>query len=64
MPTTRSATAQIDCGCLDMRRKHQIATAGPKDHSGEVILAPMQNFDLDMTIFGSLEGALPRTVSV
>jgi hypothetical protein len=49
-------------GELDVRRKWQIVTAGPTDHAGEVIVKPLSDFDLNRTIFGSMEGALPRIV--
>jgi hypothetical protein len=49
-------------GDLDIRRKAQIAFAGAMDHAGEVVLLPNSNFDIDRTIFGSLDGRLPRAV--
>jgi hypothetical protein len=49
-------------GDLDVRRKAQIAFAGAMDHAGEVVLLPNSNFDIDRTIFGSLDGRLPRAV--
>ena len=49
-------------GELDVRRKWQIASAGPTDHAGEVVIKPMPSFDLNKTIFGSMEGILPRLV--
>jgi hypothetical protein len=54
--------ATVDHGVLDIRRKHQIAEHKAQDYYGEVIVVPSSTFDLNSTIFGSLEGALPRTV--
>jgi len=47
-------------GALDLRRKAQIAWAKPSDHAGEVVVARNDSFDLDKTIFQSLDTALPR----
>ena len=55
-------SAILEKGKLDVRRKHQIAEHKAQDYYGEVIVVPASNFDLNSTIFGSLEGALPRTV--
>mmetsp|Transcript_20085 Transcript_20085/g.42048 ORF Transcript_20085/g.42048 Transcript_20085/m.42048 type:complete len:394 (-) Transcript_20085:31-1212(-) len=52
----------LQLGELDVRRKCQIAKGGPTDHSGEVVVSTVPDFDLDGTIFGSLPGFLPRTV--
>jgi len=52
----------LSLGELDVRRKCQIAKGGPTDHSGEVVVSAVPGFDLDTTIFGSISGALPRTV--
>lgn len=49
-------------GVLDIRRKFQIAKGGATDHAGEVVVVALPGFDLNRTIFGSVEGALPRTV--
>lgn len=37
-----------------------IANGGATDHSGRVAIRPIENFDLDRTIFNTLEGKLPR----
>ena len=52
----------FELGELDVRRRWQIVVGGPTDHAGEVVIKPMPGFDLDKTIFGSLQGFLPRTV--
>jgi hypothetical protein len=45
-----------------LQRKAAIASGGPVDHRGEVVLAPIPGFDLDRTIFNTLEGRLPRYI--
>ena len=47
-------------GQLDLRRMAQIARAKPTDHCGEVILVPTSNFDLNKTIFASLDSIIAR----
>lgn len=49
-------------GALDTRRKAQIAWSKPTDHAGEVVMQPCACFDMQKTIFGSLEGVVPRLV--
>lgn len=49
-------------GALDLRRMAQIANAKPTDHAGEVVIVPQKNFDLDKTIFASIESGLRRRV--
>jgi len=49
-------------GSLDFRRKAQIAWARATDHARDVVLQKNKKFDLDKTIFKSLEGTLPRIV--
>lgn len=44
-------------GVLDIRRMAQIASARATDHAGEVVILPNGDFDIDRTIFGSLENA-------
>jgi len=51
-----------ESGELDLRRKCQISVQGPTDHAGEVVVTPTKDFDLNSTIFGSLEGYVSRTV--
>lgn len=45
-----------------LQRKAAIATGAAIDHRGQVLVAPIPNFDLGRTIFKTLEGALPRFV--
>jgi len=52
--------AKIKPGVLDLRRKAQIARGGPVDHCGAVAIVPDPNFDLDRTIFHSLDSKIAR----
>ena len=45
-----------------LQRKHAIATGKCTDHLGSVQVSPIDNFNLDDTIFQTLEGYLPRLV--
>ncbi len=45
-----------------VQRKAAIALGAALDHSGHVDVAPIPDFDLDKTIFQTLEGAIPRHV--
>lgn len=45
-----------------LQRKAAIAYGAALDHRGEVLVAPIPNFDLDRTIFNTLEGRMPRFV--
>ena len=47
---------------MDIRRKNQLISGGAQDHHGQVMIAPMIGFDLNKTIFGSVEGKLERTI--
>jgi len=49
-------------GHLDLRRQAAIAAAGIEDHKGNVVIQKNPNFDLDKTIFQTLDGLIPRTV--
>jgi len=60
--SNRGASDALPEGDLDVRRKAQIAFAGARDHAGEVVLLPNNGFDIDRTIFGTLDGRLPRAV--
>ena len=42
------------------QRKAAIATGSGTDHAGNVHVTPIANFDLNKTIFSTLEGRLPR----
>ena len=44
------------------QRKAAIVTGGATDHAGRVSVAPIPDFDLDRTIFQTLEGAAARYV--
>lgn len=52
----------VDHGALDLRRKAQIAFGKAQDHAPEVVVAALPDFDLDKTIFTTVEGAVPRMV--
>lgn len=45
-----------------LQRKAAIIQGGVVDHAGSVRIEPKKNFDINRTIFGTLEGALPRFV--
>eukprot|EP00435_Cladocopium_sp_Y103_P042201 s1187_g11.t1 len=45
----------VEVGTLDLRRKAQISRAKPTDHAADVIVRPSKTFDLEKTIFRSLE---------
>ena len=45
---------------LNLQRKAALVAGGAVDHAGRVRVAPMARFDMGRTIFGSLEGRLPR----
>ena len=45
-----------------LQRKAAIAHGRAADHAGHVRVEPIPNFDLDQTIFNTLEGKLPRFV--
>jgi hypothetical protein len=44
------------------QRKAAIAHGGVRDHAGAVTVTPIPGFDLNQTIFNTLEGKLPRFV--
>jgi hypothetical protein len=44
------------------QRKAAIATGGIADYAGKVHVKPIKDFDLNRTIFNTLEGNLPRYV--
>ncbi|MEM7091761.1 MAG: hypothetical protein AAF567_02065 [Actinomycetota bacterium] len=50
---------RLDVG-LNLQRKAAIVAAGAVDHAGRVRVARMTDFDMGRTIFGGLEGAVPR----
>ncbi|KAI9028770.1 hypothetical protein DFJ74DRAFT_500606 [Hyaloraphidium curvatum] len=55
--------ASIPFGILDVRRKAQLALGKAMDHGGDVRAAPQEGFDLDKTIFFSVE-SLPARVAL
>lgn len=46
----------------NLQRKSAIAHGGVRDHAGAVEVRALSDFDLNRTIFNTLEGALPRFV--
>ena len=44
------------------QRKAAIARGAALEHTGMVVIEPIPNFDLDRTIFKTLEGAAARSV--
>ena len=47
---------------LTIQRKAAIAHAAARDYTGSVRVEPIEDFDLDRTIFNTLEGSIPRAV--
>lgn len=45
-----------------LQRKAAIIHGGVRDHAGSVRIEPQKNFDINRTIFQTLEGAIPRYV--
>ena len=45
---------------LDTRRVFALANGKATDHFSDVVIVPNADFNLDKTIFASLEGTLPR----
>lgn len=45
-----------------LQRQAAVAQGAALDHTGQVQVTPIANFDLDRTIFQTLEGAVPRFV--
>mmetsp|Transcript_130523 Transcript_130523/g.325610 ORF Transcript_130523/g.325610 Transcript_130523/m.325610 type:complete len:330 (-) Transcript_130523:214-1203(-) len=62
VPTATDVGTPRTGGYLDMRRQAAIAKGGITDHRGEVMVVRDPNFDLDKTIFQTLEGLVPRAV--
>jgi len=57
-PTTHpTATRPAE---LNLQRKAALVAGGAVDHAGSVRVAKLKGFDMGRTIFGSLEGRLPR----
>lgn len=47
---------------LNLQRKAALAWGRATDHAGRVRISVMEDFDMGRTIFGGMEGALPRMV--
>lgn len=47
---------------LNLQRKAALVAGGAVDHAGRVRVVPMANFDMGKTIFGGLQGTVPRLV--
>lgn len=58
--TSSSSVATERPAELNLQRKAALVAGGAVDHAGRVRVAKMKGFDMGRTIFGSLEGALPR----
>jgi hypothetical protein len=54
-------TPQLNAS-LNLQRKAAIVAGGAIDHVGRVRVVPMEDFDMQKTIFGGLEGLVPRAV--
>lgn len=57
------AQRMAEVGSLDLRRKAQISRGKPTDHAADVIVRPSPHFDLDKTIFRSLDGTIARVAT-
>ena len=55
-----SPAAETRPASLNLQRKAALVAGGAVDHAGEVRMERLHDFDLGRTIFGSLEGTLPR----
>ncbi|MEM6531125.1 MAG: hypothetical protein AAF654_00810 [Myxococcota bacterium] len=64
-PTTdhqaSSASSRLEAS-LSLQRKAAIASGRATDYAGRVQIVPMEHFDMSRTIFGGVQGALPRMV--
>jgi hypothetical protein len=47
---------------LNLQRKAALVAGGAVDHAGRVRVVPMAEFDMGKTIFGGLQGTVPRLV--
>jgi len=54
------ASVEAPLGELDLRRQAALASGGIKDYAGEAVTLRNPDFDLDNTIFKTLDGAVPR----
>lgn len=60
-PQDLSTSAQLDAE-LNIQRKAAIVAGGATDHAGRLRVVPLEGFDMQKTIFGGLEGLIPRAV--
>jgi len=58
---TPAPNTQLDAA-LNLQRKAAILAGGAVDHAGRVRVVSIEDFDMQRTIFGSLQGTLQRTV--
>lgn len=56
------AHAAADSTAPNTQRKAVIATGIARDHDGSVVVKADPDFDLDLTIFGTVDGVVPRMV--
>ena len=54
------STLSIDKITHSIQRQYTLLEGHSKDHAGDVQVRPIPNFDLDQTIFTTLEGKIPR----
>ena len=57
---TKRAPVVICAGECNLLRRARIAFGGPSDHVGDVVVAASDAFDLDRTIFASVDSKLTR----
>lgn len=57
----RRVTPHLDA-TLNLQRKAALVAGGAVDHAGRVRVVPMADFDMGKTIFGGLQGVVPRLV--
>lgn len=60
-PATEAPARRLDA-TLNLQRKAALVAGGAIDHAGRVRVVPMADFDMGRTIFGGLEGTVPRLV--
>jgi hypothetical protein len=57
-----SGEGTLECVHYSVLRKAMLAYAKPTDNAGSVVIAPAPEFEINDTIFQTLEGRLPRAV--
>ncbi len=60
-PRASTGSSRLNAS-LNLQRKAAIASGHASDHAGRVQVVPMDDFDMSKTIFGGVQGALPRMV--